>query len=847
MKKTDWNKIYPYLIAIVLFTVLSWLYFSPAMEGKVVEAHDTKTFLGMSQEIRDFQEKTGEHTYWTNSMFGGMPSYQISGASNTTVVSVLNSVLNYFPRPVSFAFLYLLGGFLLLLAFGVKPYLSIIGSIVFAFASYNFIIIAAGHATKAITIAYIMPLIGSIVLAYNGKRLLGALLTAVFLGLAIGSNHLQILYYAMFIVGIFFVAELIYVIINKKILDFLKTTGVLIIAALLAAAVNAPMLMTTYEYTKYTMRGDSNGLTTVVDNQSAQHGLNTDYITQWSYDIDETMTLLIPDFKGGASGGTLSADSHTGQKLREMGVRDVESTMADFQLPLYWGTQPVTSGPVYFGAAVILLFVLGLFVVKGRYKWWLLAATVLSILLAWGKNFLPFTEFFINYVPMYNKFRTVAMTLVIAGISMPLLGILALKNIFSGEIDKEKTLKYLLYSTSIVGGICLLFWWFPSLAGNFVGASDAQFSGQYEFLKITLPLDRKDMLSSDAFRSLALVLLTAATLYFTIKGKLKNGFAIAILGVLFLFDLWQVDKRYLNDKNFTDKEMLSQPYTPTNADRMILQDKSPDYRVLNLSVSTFNDSGTSYFHKSIGGYHGAKLRRYQELINAHLQNEMMGFSRVRTEKDLDSVLQQSGVLNMLNTKYIIFSNDFAPVNPYANGNAWLVNKTHIAQNADEEMMLLGKIDTKKELVADKEFEKQIIAITPDSAAHIELLSYAPNDLKYHFTSKSDQIAVFSEIYYPDWNVYIDGKKADNFRANYLLRAMPLKAGDYDIEWRFEPGVVSTSRAIAMVASILLLLFAAGIIYIQTQDNRHKTQDDRHKNQDTRTKTEDKNKKTQVKK
>jgi len=812
MAKIQWNKTYPYLIAVVLFIVLSWAYFMPAFEGKVVEAHDTKTFLGMSQEVRDYKEKTGEHALWTNSMFGGMPTFQIAGAGKPTVLTALHNALNYFPRPVSFAFLYLLCGFLLLLSFRVKPWLSMIGSVLLAFASYNFIIIAAGHNTKAIAIAYIMPLIGSIVLAYNGKRLLGALLTAVSLGLAIAANHFQILYYAMFIIGIFFVVELIYVIKEKQISDFLKTTGLLIVAAVLAAGMNAPALMTTYEYSKYTMRGESNGLTTVVDNQSAQHGLSAEYITQWSYDIDETMTLLIPDFKGGASGGALDLNSNTANKLRSMGVSELQIEQFIQQMPLYWGTQPITSGPVYFGAAVVLLFILGLFVVKGRYKWWLLAVTILSILLSWGKNFMPFTEFFINYVPMYNSFRTVSMTLVMAGIAMPLLGILALKQIFSGEINKEKALKYLQYSTGIVGGICLIFWWFPSLAGNFISASDAQFSGQYEFLKITLPLDRKDMLSGDALRSLILVLLCAVTLYFTIKGKLKEVFAIAILGVLFLFDLWQVDKRYLNDNHFTEKEMMTQPYLPTAADKAILQDKS-DYRVLNLTVSTFNDSGTSYFHKSIGGYHGAKLRRYQELITAHIQNEMLRFSKVRTEHDLDSVFRHLPVLNMLNTKYVIFSKDFAATNPYANGNAWLVEKINIAQNADEEIMLVGNIDTKKELVIDKEFESKVFAPVPDSTAHIELLTYAPNALKYHFSSPTDQVAVFSEIYYPKgWNVYIDGKKTDYFRANYLLRAMSLKAGDYDVEFRFEPAVVSISNTIAITSSVLLVLLLAGVIF-----------------------------------
>ena len=816
MKKFSFKKAAPYIVAILLFIVLPFVYFSPIIEGKVQIGHDTHSSMAMAKEINDYYELTGERQFWTNNMFGGMPTFQIQTYQGKGLIKHLHNLHTAIPRPASFVFLYLICGFLLLIALRVNPWLSIVGSILFAFASYNFIIIAAGHTSKAMAMAYIMPLIGGVVLAYRWQRLAGALLFALSLGLAILVNHLQIVYYAMFILILFFISELIFAIKEKKMPDFLKTTGVLFIAAVIGIGVNAASLLTTYEYSKYTMRGQSNGLT--IDVQNSQEGLSTDYITQWSYGIDETLTLLIPNFRGGASGGTLSADSHTAKALRGR-VQNVEATMKQFQLPLYWGTQPFTSGPVYVGAIVCLLFVFGLFVVNGRNKWWLLAVTILSILLAWGRNFMPFTEFFINYIPMYNKFRTVSMTLVMAGISMPLLGILALKNVFDGSVSKEKLMNSLYYSTGIVGGICLLFWLIPSLAGNFVAASDAQFTGDYEFLKTTLPLDRKAMLSADAFRSLRLILSAALVLFFTIKGMLKPAYSIAILGVLFIIDLYPINKRYLNDDNFTDAVIISQPFRTSVADKAILQEKSLNARTLNLSVNIFNDASPSYFHKNIGGYHAAKMRRYQELINIHLEKEINDLisvlRQIRTEEELLGQLQNSPVLNMLNMRYIIINPNAEPIiNPYANGNVWLVDNIHFAENADEEMLMLREIDLKKEMVVEKTFINDIPhTIVPDSTASIELISYAPMQLKYRFNSNTDQVAVFSEIYYSrGWNAYINGEKVPHIRANYLLRAMPLKAGNYEIEFRFEPQMVRIGDTLAIISSIIILLLASFVIW-----------------------------------
>ena len=817
MKNFSFKKAAPYIVAILLFIILPFVYFSPVIEGKVMIGHDTHSYMAMAKETNDYYEKTGEQQFWTNTMFGGMPTYLIQTYQGKGLMIYLHNVLTVFPRPASFLFLYLICGFLLLIAFRINPWLSIAGSILFAFASYNFIIVAAGHTSKAVVIAYIMPLIGSVVLAYRGQRLVGALMLALSLGLAILVNHLQILYYALFILILYFISELVFAIKEKKMPDFLKTTGVLFFAALIAIGANAASLLTTYEYSKYTMRGKSNSLT--IDVQNSQEGLSTDYITQWSYGLDETLTLLIPNFKGGASGGALDMNSHTARELKSLGVPQHRIEEFIQQLPLYWGTQPFTSGPVYVGAIVCLLFVFGLFVVNGRYKWWLLAVTILSILLAWGRNFMPFTEFFINHVPMYNKFRTVSMTLVMAGISMPLLGILALKNVFDGSVSKEKLMNSLYYSTGIVGGICLLFWLIPSLAGNFVSASDAQFAGDVEFLKSTLPLDRKAMLSSDAFRSLRLVLSAALVLYFTIRGMLKPAYSIAILGVLFIMDLYPINKRYLNDDHFQENIIMSQPYRASVADKAILQDKTLNYRVLNLTVNIFNDASPSYFHKNIGGYHAAKMRRYQELINIHLDREINDLisvlRQIRTEEELFDQLSKSPVLNMLNMRYVIINPNGEPIiNPFANGNAWLVEKIHFAENADEEMLMLREIDTKREMVVDKEFIRDIPhTIIPDSTASIELISYKPMELKYRFQSTTDQMAVFSEIYYDKgWNAYINGEKVPHIRANYLLRAMPLKAGNYEIEFRFEPQMVRIGDTLAIISSIIIVLLAGFVIW-----------------------------------
>ena len=821
MNKTILNSLTPHLVAILLFIVLSFSYFTSVLEGKKLIAHDTQSWVCDAKETLDYNETHDDVTLWTNALFGGMPNYQISMSQPNNVLQYVEKLVMEFPRPVSNTILYLICFYILLLAFGLKPWMAVVGSIGFTFASYNFIIIAAGHNSKAITIAYMAPLIGAVFLAFRRKRLLGGFLTAFFLSLAIRANHIQILYYTLIVLMIFAIVELVYSIREKKIKEYLKSAAVMLAAGILAVGMNATSLLTTYEYSQYTMRGKSNGLTAAATNSPSAvntgHGLDKDYITQWSYGVDETMTLLIPNFKGGASGGKLNMNSETAKYLKNLNVPDSQTEQIISQMPLYWGTQPGTSGPVYIGAIILFLFVLSLFVVDKRTLWWLLPVIILTLMLSWGRNFMALTNLFIDYFPMYNKFRTVSMTLVATGFGITLLAFLALKEIFEGSITREKLTKAVIISMGITAGISLIFAVFPSLAGSFVSPQDAQFTGDYSFLKQTLPLDRKAMLSADAWRSLAFVLLGGIIILAYIKGYLKKNVALVLFGFFILLDLFPVAKRYLNDGNFENKRP-TQLIQATPADEVVLKDKS-QYRVMDATVDIFSDATPSYFHKNIGGYHAAKLRRYQELIEMQLQHEIGqlfgAFGKATTPQSILPTLDSLGVLNMLNTKYIIYNKEAAPlVNPSNNGNAWFVQNIRVAANADEEMKLVGEIDTKRELVIDKSLASMLPAtITPDTTAKIELTSYAPNHLFYKFNSTTDQVAVFSEIYYDKgWKATINGKEAPYTRVNYLLRAMPLKAGNYEIEFRFDPQSYKTGNLVALLSSIILLAAIALLLF-----------------------------------
>lgn len=790
MDKKILNGILTHALIAVILIIISYLYAYPVLEGKVIQQHDKTTFLGTSKEIRDYRDNTGEEALWTNSIFGGMPSYLISTSYNANLIKNVNNLLQLGKRPASQIFLILLGGYVALLMFGVNPWLSLIGAIAIGFTSYNFIIISAGHNSKVFAIAYMAPTIASIYYALKKKMFVGGALTALFLGLMINAGHFQVAYYTFLTVLILGIVEMVYSIKTKD-TSFIKRIGVLIIAAILALGSNFSSLWTTYEYGKYSTRGKSE-LTHDADNKTS--GLDKDYAMDWSYGVDETMTLLIPNFKGGASAGALNEKSSTYEFFKKAQGERYASQVVK-QLPLYWGTQPFTSGPVYFGAIIIFLFVLGIFLLDKRLKWWLIASTILAILLSWGENFRFFSEIFLDYFPGYNKFRVVSMTLVIAQVTIPLMAFLVLKKIIDGNIEKTKVEKALKHSLYIVGGITLFFTVLPGLFFDFNAAIDQQYiaQGGRAFVD-ALQDDRKMLLRNDAFRSLIFILLSAGIIYFYLKGKLKLNYLLGALVVLILVDMWGVDKRYLNDNNFVSKREAKEPFKMSQADKYILQDKDPNFRVFNLTVDPFNDASTAYFHKSIGGYHGAKMKRYQELIEYQISKNNMN------------------VLNMLNTKYFILpDNNRQPVpqyNPDALGNAWFVDNYQIVENANEEIAALSDFNPGTEAIIDKRFSGYVEGkeFTKDSLSYIKLESYKPNHLIYKAECTNEELAVFSEIYYPKgWNAIVDGEPVDHFRANYVLRAMVIPAGSHTVEFKFEPKSFYVGNKISLASSSILLL------------------------------------------
>ncbi len=811
MTKFSWKKSLPHFTAIILFLLLPIIYFSPVLENKQLNQNDSMTFSGMSKEIIDYNKKNNDLALWTNSMFGGMPSYLIALPTTTAITSIFTITNLYNWRPINFVFLYLIGFYIALLMFGVSPWLAIVGALAFCFSSYNFAIIAAGHASKAVAIGYMAPVIAGFYYAFKKEKWIGGSVFAIFLALEIYTNHPQIAYYTFLILMIMGITEFIYAIREKGLPEFLKKSVIIFAFALLAIAANTSRLWTTWEYGKYSIRGKSD-LTN--DQANKTTGLDRDYATSYSYGIGETLTLLIPNFNGGSSAVGFSEDSETGKVLKSNNVPNANTLVK--QLPGYWGSQPQTSGPVYFGAIICFLFVLGLFLLKGPIRIWVVIATLLSIALAWGHNFMPFTNLFFDYFPGYNKFRTVTMILVIGGFTFPLYAILTLQKIINGEVDRKTLLKPLAWSVGLTAGIALIFAVLPGIAGSFVSAADSQLP---EWLQSSLVADRQSLLQTDALRSAIFILLGAGVIWALVMQKMKSNTALLILGGLILVDMWGVDKRYLNDGNFVSDREVKVPYVASQADLTISKDKSIDYRVLNMGVSTFNDASTSYYHQSIGGYHGAKMRRFQELIDFHIGNEMavlgQRLEKVKTESGIDSLFLGLNSLNMLNTKYLIYNPQAAPIlNKHALGSVWLVNKYKIVPNADEEIAMLKLIDPSKEVVIERKFQDQLSGVTlmNDSSAKIALTAYSPNKMTYHYQGNGNQLAVFSAIYYPKgWNAYIDGKIVPHFQADYVLRSILLPRGNYDLVFRFEPTSFLIGQKISFWSSLILLLLIAGLI------------------------------------
>ena len=823
------KKCLPDLLAVLLFAILAFAYFFPAdIEGRILYRHDASAGRGAGQEGIEYLQKTGERSRWTNALFGGMPTYQMAPSYGSTdlLSKAIYAYHLWLPENVWFVFAYLLGFYILLRAFDFRQHLAALGSIIWAFSTYFLIIIAAGHIWKVWALAYLPPMIAGVVLAYRGKYLWGLLLTAVFSAFEINANHVQMTYYYLFIVLFMVIAWLVEAIQKKQMAQFLKATGVCVVGALIGLCINLSNLYHTWQYSQESMRGKSELVKANSANQTSS-GLERDYITQWSYGIGETWTLLVPNTKGGAS-MPLSQNE-----------KAMEKAQSDFipiyqQLGQYWGEQPGTSGPVYVGAFVMMLFVLGIFIVKGPMKWALLAATILSILLSWGKNFMGFTDFFLDYVPMYAKFRTVASILVIAEFTIPLLAMLALKKLLDEPEQMKPRMKYVGISFLLTGGIAMLFSLMPSMFfDSFISSGEmhAIQSLPVEYIQplvANLTEMRQAVFTADSLRSFYIILVGTGVLLAVAFGKLKKEYAVGIILVLCLVDLWTVNKRYLNDEMFVPESEREAPQEKTQTDELILRDQALDYRVLNLASNTFNENETSYYHKSIGGYHAAKLRRYQEMIEQYISPEIQSLIGAVSDAGGD-MTQVNGdsicpVLNMLNTRYFIFplgGGQTVPIqNPYAFGNAWFVDQIDYVQNANEEIAAVGKIDLRHQAVADAKFKAQLgEAVEQDTASVVTITSYEPNRLTYDVNSGKGGVLVFSEIFYPGWTAAVDGEAVELGRVDYLLRAIHIQPGKHQVELAFFPKSVDTTETIAYIAFVLLVLIALGIVFIEWKNRR----------------------------
>ncbi len=840
------KKALPHIAAIIVMYLLTITYFSPIFfDDKELQQGDMVSVEGMTQEVKAYHEKTGEYSEWTNSMFSGMPTTTLWNEPYFNVFYKLSVVLRG-GLPLLHAgmlFAYLLGFYIFMLAIGANVWMALLGAIVYAFASYNFIIIEAGHVTKGYAMAYLAPMIGGIILTFRKKYLLGTIITLLFLGVEISCNHLQITYYGLIIVGIIGITYFLYYLLKEKTLKpFLKAIGVLIIAAVFSIIPNIGNLLPTYVYSKDTMRGGSE-LSVVPENKQQtidattpnEGGLEKDYAFAWSYGKMETFTLLVPNLYGGGH-AELNPDSETFQTLRQNGYGSP-------YLPTYWGEQPFTSGPVYAGAIVCFLFILGLFLVKGPEKWWIIAAFIVSLILSWGKNFELINDFLFHHLPFYNKFRTPAMALIIAGVAMPILGMLGLKEFFSQKFSKDIIFKNLKISYFIAAGLCLFLALCAAMFFDFTTSNDEQFKSQLlnagfdenragSILSILIDY-RKSMVYQDVFRSIIFISLAFGLLWLYIKGSFKNiNLIIVSLTLLVLVDGWTVAKRYLNNDNFQDKNKIANYHQAqaNNADRIILQDTDINYRVLNLTSNTFNESSTSYFHKSIGGYSPAKLRRYQDMIDFHISSEIQTFYSeiMNAQGNMEMVNPEKfKVLNMLNTKYFILpgsNNQPIPLeNKYKYGNVWFVHTIKTVKNPDEEILSLYTTNTRDTAIIDEKYANTLKDkdLSIDSNAVIINTLCNPNHLSYTSEANKEQLAVFSEVFYDKggWVAYLDGKEVSHFRANYILRAMLIPAGKHTIDFKYIPHMSILSAKIAMGSSIVvivLVLLAFGFYIYRKQ-------------------------------
>ena len=806
MKSSLLKQLQPHLIAIGAFLLITFLYFSPAFSGKALEQHDIAQWLGNAKEITDYREATGIEPLWTSAMFSGMPAYHISVLYPSNLIRYVSDLsMLWLPSPANLLFLGLISFYILMISLKADYRIGIAGAIAYAFCSFNFVSITAGHNTKVQAIMLIPMILAGVIMAYRSKWLLGAAITCLALSIQIYANHLQITYYLAITIGLLVIFEFVRSLQEKQLPQFIRASVALVVAAGIAVLPNITNLLLTVEYGKYSTRGQSE-----LTEKKVSTGLDMDYALDWSYGKLETMTLLIADFAGGSSSYQLDKKSETYKAIAQNAGEAQAKSFAQ-SAPLYWGDQPMTSGPVYNGAIPFFLFILGLFLVGGTMRWWIITAAVLFAMLAWGKNFLPLTEFLFNNFPGYNKFRSVAMALVITSFMIPFAGMLGLMKFTDGSLDKARLKKALMNSFYISGGLTLIFVLLPGIFCDFEGPADEQLK-QYDWLLAAFKQDRESVLRTDAFKSFFFIALAFGMLYAWLNDKIKASVIFPAFAFLILVDMWMVDKRYLNNDQFVSKSKAEVPFQMTAADQQIKQDNSY-YRVMNTSVSTFNDASTSYFHRSIGGYHGAKLKRYQELVEYQISKGNMN------------------VLNMLNTKYFIVRNpqDQSPMvqlNTGALGPAWIVSDWKIVANADEEMKAMDSLNTRDMAVIDQRFAADVKDAVKgaDSTAGVKLImkegKVAPNYLEYEVNGSKNNLVVFSEIHYPEgWNAYLDGKPAIYVRANYVLRAMAVPAGKHKVEFKFEPETYAKGERIALAGSFAVLLLFAGAVVADTRKKK----------------------------
>ncbi len=818
----------PYAGTILLFIILSFAYFSPILQDKELPQMDETHAVGMARELKQFEAQTGEKSMWTNSMFGGMPAYQIKGDSSNNIFSYINrtSRLGLPYKTVAILFLYLLGFYIFLLSLKIDKWMSLIGAVAFAFGSYNLIIIIAGHITKAYTIGLMAPVVAGVLFTYNRNKWVGGVITTVALGLQIAYNHVQISYYLALLVMVIVISRFIYAILHKTLPSFLKSTGILVIAAFLSILPNITNLWTTYEYGKYSIRGKSD--LQVKEGETEHSGLDKDYALAWSLEPKGTWTLLIPNAVGGASeaiANNPSAMEHVDPVFKENVGQSSQ----------YWGGRPFTSGPVYAGAIICFLFMLGVFYYSGPDKWWLIAGTAFSFMLAWGKHFSGFTDLMFYYFPLYNKFRTVEMAMVIASFTIPTLGFLGLREVYNKpELIKNTNWKFLA-AFGLTGGISLLFFLFPQSFFSFISDNDlmqksqllqkyANQSTQINQLFDNIIVARESLLTSDALRSFIFILLGSASIWFYATGKLTGRYMIWGLGILIIIDLWSVDKRYLNNDDFISARKAKSDFVETTADKAIFNTQEQGERVFTVYQNPFNEVRTSYYHQSIGGFHGAKLRRYQDLIDRYLSNDWQTIvQQLQSKGDIQKMQEaftNMHALNMLNGKFIVYNPNANPIiNSSAYGNAWFVKSVYPVESPDGAIDAIGYTDLKENAIINiKEFASLSNYKIDSINGSIKLTDYKPNHLTYTYTSGQEQLAVFSQIYYPKgWNAYVDGKPTEIFRTNYILRALKLPAGNHKVEFKFEPKSYKAGMTIALISSILI-----GLLIIFTTYKSYKS-------------------------